>query len=154
LHSTAQNSLDNLHSYPPIITAQMAPNGGKGDRKQMTTQVYDMLKAVPCAGRMSSMNTASPVEHCGAQRWCSGWPTESVPESGSETSYTWVPDRVLHFRSDTVSRYSCPAAGRLSRPWNNNHVIYCGIMINQIVKYTHHKLLPQTATWLLGWKLR
>jgi len=66
------------------------------------------------------MKTASPVEHCAAQRWCNGWPTVSVSDTGGETSNTWLPDRVLSFLAAAVSRYSSPAADKLSRPCDNN----------------------------------
>ena len=70
------------------------------------------------------MKTASPVEHCAAQQWCSGWPTVSADESGSATSYTWVPDRVSRLLSNNESRYVAPDGDKSSTSfYNDNNVI-------------------------------
>jgi len=89
--------------------------------KNQSVCVSECWETVPWDGGMSSTKIASPVAHCAAQQWCSGWPTESADETGSVMSYTWVPERTSRLLSDNESRYVATDAGTLPTPFYNDH---------------------------------
>jgi len=66
MHNTAQNSSDNVHSYPPVIRAEMMSTGGEG---MNLCQLLQRFSSRTNAGRKPRSNQLTRL----TKKWSLKW---------------------------------------------------------------------------------